>query len=482
MICKFCNAQIDDERKVCPNCGEMLEEEILCEEAQPEAEELTAEETLDAAGEEAEVSGEENDEEEDDEDSYAGFTYTDVQVVEPKHTGRLVAGIIAAVLGLAGLALLLLVAMGVEIKLPTNDINRKERYTVIDEKAVKKGDAVVARMGDVKLTNAQLQMYYNMSVMSFLEQYGAYLSYFGFDYTKPMSEQAFDETMTWEQYFLQQAIETWQLYQGLCLMAEKAGFELSEEREAEIAALPESMAEQAASSGYDSVDEMLQAQFGPACNMEEYLLYTRTCALGYEYYVSEYNSIELTDEEIDAYFEANKDEYAENGITKESIISSVRHILVCPQGGTLAEDGVTTTYSEEEWAACLTKAEGILQEWKDGEATEASFADMVATYSEDPGSVSTGGLYEGITASSNYVENFLNWSIDTTRQPGDTGIVKTEYGYHIMYFVEGELQWYGKARLGLLEERRSAILESGKEAFPMKVRYAKIAIAEMDLS
>ena len=36
------------------------------------------------------------------------------------------------------------------------------------------------------------------------------------------------------------------------------------------------------------------------------------------------------------------------------------------------------------------------------------------------------------------VEEFEDWCFDEARQPGDHGIVKTSYGYHIMYFVENE--------------------------------------------
>ena len=33
------------------------------------------------------------------------------------------------------------------------------------------------------------------------------------------------------------------------------------------------------------------------------------------------------------------------------------------------------------------------------------------------------------------VDTFNDWIFDPARQPGDTGIVETTYGYHIMYFV-----------------------------------------------
>ena len=34
------------------------------------------------------------------------------------------------------------------------------------------------------------------------------------------------------------------------------------------------------------------------------------------------------------------------------------------------------------------------------------------------------------------VETFNDWCFDESRKPGDTGIVATEYGYHLIYFVE----------------------------------------------
>ena len=33
------------------------------------------------------------------------------------------------------------------------------------------------------------------------------------------------------------------------------------------------------------------------------------------------------------------------------------------------------------------------------------------------------------------VTNFNDWCYDAARQPGDTGIVESPYGYHVMYFV-----------------------------------------------
>ena len=40
-----------------------------------------------------------------------------------------------------------------------------------------------------------------------------------------------------------------------------------------------------------------------------------------------------------------------------------------------------------------------------------------------------------IHPNSSYVENFLNWSIDSTRKAGDAEVIQTEYGFHVMYYV-----------------------------------------------
>lgn len=92
---------------------------------------------------------------------------------------------------------------------------------------------------------------------------------------------------------------------------------------------------------------------------------------------------------------------------------SVRHILV--------DDQAT--------------AEDLLKQFSEGEATEGDFAALAELNSEDPGSVNNGGLYEDIYKGQ-MVEPFQNWCFDEARQSGDTGIVESTNGFHVMYFVE----------------------------------------------
>ena len=114
-------------------------------------------------------------------------------------------------------------------------------------------------------------------------------------------------------------------------------------------------------------------------------------------------------------------------------LANVRHLLVQFEGGTTGTDG-EKTYSETEKATAKTEAERLLQLWKDGEATEESFIALVKEHSDDSGSKEDGGMIEDIHPESSLVENFLNWSIAADRKVGETAVIVSEYGYHVMYY------------------------------------------------
>lgn len=114
----------------------------------------------------------------------------------------------------------------------------------------------------------------------------------------------------------------------------------------------------------------------------------------------------------------------------ETDLINVRHILV-GFSGDQNEDG---TYTDEAKEAARTSAEEILNEWKSGDATEDSFAELANSKSTDTGSNTNGGLYENVYPGQ-MVAAFNDWCFDADRKAGDTGIVETSYGYHVMYFV-----------------------------------------------
>jgi len=109
---------------------------------------------------------------------------------------------------------------------------------------------------------------------------------------------------------------------------------------------------------------------------------------------------------------------------------TVRHLLVKAGAGNGTTEPTQAEYDEAE-----KKAQALLDEWKAGEATEESFITLVSENSEDTGSASSGGLISNITSTSSYVESFRNWAVDPARKVGDVELVKSEYGWHIMYYV-----------------------------------------------
>lgn len=163
-------------------------------------------------------------------------------------------------------------------------------------------------------------------------------------------------------------------------------------------------------------------------------------------------------------------------------LDNVRHILVAFEGGTTDSNG-STTYSDEEKAAARTEAESILAQWKAGDKTEDSFAALATEKTDDTASAETGGLYEDISPASNYVTAFKEWALDDSRKPGDTGIVETEYGYHVMYYCGESALTYRDSMIknDLVNADMEAWYEALLEAWPVTPGETKYLPMDMTL-
>jgi hypothetical protein len=479
MNCKHCNAELEEGMNFCPSCG--------AAQAEPETEAVEVTETVETV--EAPVE--------------------ETPAVEEKKAG-LGAGKIALLVTLAVAAVAVVIALilggkggsnPAETTAPSNpaatnptvamtvpadgnpdDVTCKGSYSV-DEKEIKKlGDKVVATMGDAELTNTELQVYYWMQVYDFLNQYGSYASMFGLDYTQPMDRQlSIDGKLTWQQYFLDSAVKAWSNYQAMALDAEANGYELEQEYADYLAELPANMADSAAQMGYENAEAMVQRDMGPGATMDGYMKYLSTYYLGYMYYGATMEQVAVTDADIEAYFDAHAAEYQENGLAKgEDRFVDVRHILISPEGGTADESGATV-YSEEEWAAAEKKANDVMNEWLTKHPDEDGFAVMAETYTQDPGSATNGGLYEDVEQGQ-MVPEFDAWCFDTSRQPGDYGIVKTTYGYHIMYFVGSDPIWYVTAENDLMAEKGNEFMQEILAKYAAEIDYSAIALGDVDLA
>ena len=369
------------------------------------------------------------------------------------------------------------------------DVTCKGSYSVSDEDAIAGAATVVATMGDRTLTNAQLQVYYWNYVNSYLSsENGYYAMMLGeVDYSQPLDMQvcSVDPTMTWQQFFLAGALSNWEYMQALTLAAENSGYTISEENRLALESTPETLENAAVQMGFANTQELLVAEFGAGVTLEDYLLFENLYYHSIPYYNEESEKLTATEEEVEAFFAEHEEEYAQLGLLRTDVLMDARHILIMPEGAT-NETIRTETFSEEAWAASEKKAQEILQEYLDGERTEERFAELANTYTQDGNDADMdgqpdGGLYTGITKETSFVPEFLNWCIDASRVPGDTGIVKTSYGYHIMYCSKTEALWPQYARQDVLVEKGSAIIDAALEQNPADVNYAEIALAELVL-
>ena len=365
-----------------------------------------------------------------------------------------------------------------------NNVYRKDSYTVSAGKAFQNKDKVIATVGGNQLTNGQLQIYYWVNIYDYLENYGYYAIYNGLDYTKPLDQQTCPEMKdgTWQQYFLEDALMTWHKYQALALEAQEKGIKLPEDLRQTLDNLRATMSETALKNGFSSLDGLIQSDMGPGCTFEDYQAYMEVYCAGYSYFNDIYTAIEITKERMEEYFTAHEEELKTAGITKDSGKQyDVRHILIEIEGGTKNTDG-TTTYTDAEWEACRVKAQQLLDQWLAGEHTEESFAKLAQEHSADTGSSTNGGLYSGLDKNTNFVQSFKDWYLDETREKGHYGLVKSEYGYHIMYFSGAEEKWETRCRNGILTEEAEKILTGVVEKYPMEVTYKDIVLGAVDLS
>ena len=151
---------------------------------------------------------------------------------------------------------------------------------------------------------------------------------------------------------------------------------------------------------------------------------------------------------------------------------NVRHILI--QAETTDDDGETSELSslssatDEEIAAAEAKAKEVLDEYNNGEKTEDAFAELAKTYSKD-GNASTGGLYENVVPNQ-MVPTFNAWCFDASRKVGDVAIVKTEYGFHVMYFsgTNDMPVWKYTAQQALVSEEGTDAEEKFEESIKIK--------------
>ena len=377
------------------------------------------------------------------------------------------------------------------------------------------GDAVVANVGSVELTNEQLQVWYWAEVARYRQEQ----HHDAPDFDLPLDTQpcGIDSSVnSWQQYFLKQALSSWHSAQALIRHSQEVPLTFEEAyqpntkntekymtgmpaaevlygyydhyrvnsmHQAYLDGIPRQLEDLALEKGYADVDAMAKDAFGASQDALE--TYADVCNRGYMYFTHLSYSVEPTQEELDAFPET----FGAAG-SEDSYAVDFRQILLIPGDTvfpgkkeqpqadvTVAEDG-TVTCEEDIWASCEADAQKLLKQWKKKtKATEATFADLARKYSKDPGTTVDGGRYQGIR-NGQLTEVLNDWCFDPQRQTGDTVILRSDYGIHILYFSGKQSVTREEAVKESFRLQYSALIGAAREAYPMTVRYADIALQE----
>lgn len=399
-----------------------------------------------------------------------------------------------------------------------------ETYVVVNGEAVNK---------------VEFDYQYNLTKNNYITQYGSYLTYFGLDTSKDLSTQMYSDTLTWQDYFEQNAVES--LKQNKALMAEAKAAGFTYDTTDEYNTFKETIKTSAASAGI-SEKEYVRSIYGSYATMGRIEEYVKNDMVMNAYYQKLQEDNAPSDDEIQSYYEENKATYdsvdyrlttieAELPTEPTELADPVEEtaadttgttdgtaatdstqdtayqpsdaeiakamedakVLADDAEQTVAKDGeahenekkssvnylisdwlfddarkagdttvITNDNSHCYYAVAFEKryldetpsadvrviiptedktGEEILEEWKNGAATEDSFAELCKKYTQDTSAVENGGLFEQVTKTG-MTEELSNWIFDTSRQAGDTVAITVSDTTYVLYYIgQDQPEW-----------------------------------------
>jgi len=198
-----------------------------------------------------------------------------------------------------------------------------------------------------------------------------------------------------------------------------------------------------------SLDDYLKTMYGANATKENLIPVVSRFLLADRYLTDVKSKYSFTDAELLAFYTANKDSY------KNTDLPTVRHILF------LATVGVSgyTDATADQLAAAKALADAAL-------AKVNTYQDMITVgdAAKADGTATESAEYKGIKTG-DMVPEFETWCFDASRKPGDKAVVKTEYGYHVMYYIGTQKDWMNDALKSLTDTKFNAYLTEN-EALP----------------
>lgn len=167
----------------------------------------------------------------------------------------------------------------------------------------------VMKSEDFKLSNAEFAYYYWTEINS-----GKDALQESVDLSKPLDEQMYDETRTWQDYLTDHVLEQVKETMALVFAAQDDGFELPKDYEESLDDVIVNFTDAAMGGGYKNLSAYLKEIYGKGAkedSFRQYLYYTHMAAA---YADTLYARSEPTEEEALAYMEKNPGAYADSGI------------------------------------------------------------------------------------------------------------------------------------------------------------------------
>lgn len=279
------------------------------------------------------------------------------------------------------------------------------------------------KIGDHDVTRVEYDYYYNNSVNSYISMYGSFLSYMGLDTSSDFSKQQYTDNMTWKDYFDQMTVS--QITQVKALVDDAAAQGFTYDTAEDMSAFDTELAAQAESESLSQA-EVYTSLYGQYATAERIRPFAEENMLATAYFEHLTEINKPGDEEVQEYYEANKNNY--DKVDYRSF----------PFRGNVAEDA-----SEEDIAKVMdelkVKAEAMEKAVKAGEDFEAlcvenAIDDQKDLYGGDDkeGSLIEGGSYSAAPAA------ISDWLFDEARKEGDTTILpdETNHNYYVVEFIK----------------------------------------------
>ena len=311
--------------------------------------------------------------------------------------------------GIAALVVVLLIIVGLVF-------NSNLFYTGVP--AVKVGDRSYTTSD---FNYEYFNTYYN-TYSSLSDSYGNYVSML-LDTSQPLDKQMYSDTMTWDQYFEDQAFEQLKQITVLNDMADAEGWQLTTEQKAEIDAQIESLKTAAANHNYSDYRAYIRALYGKGQTEKRLrsLLEKSYRATYYSQYLADTWKNGYTDAELDAYYDTVCDDY--------DLVSFMSYTV---NAVTDEENGIDEATAKEQAKDIATEISAARD--------KAAFADAVyrnapedekADYEDEDECLYRYAAPGGIANT-----EWRSWLLDPQRQAGDTTIVEFSTGYHVLLFLE----------------------------------------------